>query len=195
MLPIIATIAGSLISAGAANKAANAQSASADKQIELQREIFDKTSGYFEPYRAAGENALRFYSGQLGQDFRSSPGYQAGMQEGVNAIDASAASRGNLFSGSTLQSLNRFGQDYADRGYNQWLGRWAGLADMGQASAAMQAGNANNFATNASNALAAKGNAQAAGAIGVGNALTNGLNQGVGIWQYQNMLKQLPTYG
>ena len=46
-------------------------------------------------------------------------------------------------------------------------------------------------AAGVSNALAAQGNAAAAGAIGVGNALQGGIQNGLGIWQYQQQQRQM----
>lgn len=66
---IIAAGAGlgsSLVGASSANKAAKAQQASADKQIELQREIYQDTSGKFAPFLGAGNDALAAYLYEMG---------------------------------------------------------------------------------------------------------------------------------
>jgi hypothetical protein len=117
------------------------------------------------------------------QGYRASPGYQWQMDQGTSAIDASAAARGGLMSGRTLQDLRTFGQGLADQDREQYMSRLAGMTDMGMGAAGAQATAGNNFAAGSGNALANIGNAQAAGAIGQGNALSgmfNNLSQTLG---------------
>lgn len=173
------------------------------------------------------------------EDFQTSPGYQFAVNEGQRAIEGSAAARGNLLSGRTLQDLQTQRMGIADQEFGQFqarqdalqqnhvarqdalalqsqgrsdilrdsaLNRLAGLAGSSQSAAAGQAQyggqfgaaaqgassafTANNANANAfmGNALANLGDAQAAGSIATGNALSNGLNTGAGIWAYQNAL-------
>lgn len=120
--------------------------------------------------------------------FTRTPGYDFRLNEGRNALEASAAQRGGVNSGATLQALTQYGQDYATGEYNNYLNRLSGLAGSGQNAASGLASANQNFSTQAGNALAASGNARAAGAIGVGNAIQGGINNGIGLWQYQNTL-------
>lgn len=191
------------------------------------------------------------------EQFTASPGYQFMLDESNRAIEGSAASRGQLFSGRTLEALQQNSQNLAnqefgnfqarqdalqlqqksraDSQYNldrsrqdslqlqnqgrndalrqNYLAQLAGLAGAAQSAATGQAQAGGQFGTasaNASNALMANnanatnfmgnalanyGDAQAAGAIGVNNALANGLNTGVGLWQYQNAQQANPTSG
>ena len=55
-----------LLGARSASKAADAQSAAAQAQIDLQREIYQKTSRKFQPYYQAGNNALAAYMYEMG---------------------------------------------------------------------------------------------------------------------------------
>jgi hypothetical protein len=67
--------------------------------------------------------------------FRSTPGYQFGLDEGAKTVQASAAARGGLNSGATLKALTKFGNDYADQqGYTPYMNRLASLANMSQVS-------------------------------------------------------------
>lgn len=120
------------------------------------------------------------------QGFQATPGYDWQLQQGQNAIDNSAASSGNLFSGATQRSQMRYVQGMANQEYNNFLNRLTGGAASGQAAAGNQANAGANYASGAGTALANMGNAGAAGAIGVGNALQTGLSNGVGLWNYQN---------
>ena len=185
-LNFLAPVVGGLLAGSAAKSAAKTQAASADAASQVQQNIFDTTSQYFAPYREAGENALRTYVDQVGTDFTQTPGYQFGLDQGLNAIEGSAAARGNLMSGATLQALQSYGQDYATNAYDNWLNRVGGLMSTGQASAGQQAALGQNFANNQSNILAQKGNALAAGQAGFANNLMQGINNAVGVWNYQN---------
>ena len=128
-------------------------------------------------------NANRTGGQQYG-GFQRSQDYLFGLREGTNAIEASAAARGGLFSGATMRDLNTFGQDYGSQRRDAYLNRLAGVADTGM-NAAQMSGNASMAAAGAmSNALAARGNAAAAGAIGAGNAWSDGIGNALGAWNY-----------
>lgn len=126
--------------------------------------------------------------------FQESPGYQFALDQGIAAIDASASANGSLYSGATMQDLNEFAQGTANQEFDKYYGQVSGVAGAGQAAAAQTSQAGANYAAGASNSLANMGNAQAAGSIGVGNALMGGLNTGIGLYQYQNSLNT-PTSG
>jgi hypothetical protein len=88
-------------------------------------------------------------------------------------------------SGRTLQDLATFNMGMANQEYGNFLNRLTGMSGQGFAAAGAQANAANNAAQGTSNAMAGIGNAQAAGAIGVGNALSGTINNGLSLWQYQ----------
>lgn len=117
--------------------------------------------------------------------FTKTPGYDFRMKSGMDALEASAAARGGLFSGATMRDAIRFGQDFGSNEYSNYLARLAGRADTGMSAAAGQAGAAQTAASGVSNALAGIGNARAAGAIGQGNALVGGLQNLATNWNYQ----------
>lgn len=120
--------------------------------------------------------------------FTKSPGYDFQLSEGLNAIDQSAASRGNLFSGETMKAAQQFGAGLAAQDYSNYFNRLMGVSNQGQNAAAGQGQAAQFAASGISNGLSNIGNAGAAGAIGVSNAIQNGISNGIGIWQYQNGL-------
>lgn len=62
----IGGIASGLMGARSADKAADAQTQAAQAQIDLQREIYQKTSRKFQPYYQAGNNALAAYMYEMG---------------------------------------------------------------------------------------------------------------------------------
>lgn len=195
-----ATLVGSAITANAANKATRAQTDAANRQLDMQREVYDDQTRRFEPFYGAGQNALGAYNFEMGlgaaptidgqqyQGIGMSPAAQFALTQGNDQLQASAAARGGLRSGNTLQALEGFRFGLAAQDRDNQMNRLAGLIDMGQASAGMQAQAGNAYAAGAGNALANIGDAQAAGAVAKGNAWTKGLNNLSGIWGYQKNL-------
>lgn len=89
----------------------------------------------------SGQGGGSGYSHQTQQQafdrFRSTPGYQFGLNEGQKNVETSAAARGGLFSGATGKALQRFGNDYADQqGYRPYMNSLASLAGIGQTASA-----------------------------------------------------------
>lgn len=112
--------------------------------------------------------------------------YNFQLDQGIRGIDQSKASSGNLFSGNTLKAAQTYGQGLASADYSNYLNRLGAMASGGQAAAGNQANAGANYAAGAGNAYANIGNAGAAGAIGTGNALMGGINNAIGLWNYQN---------
>ena len=196
-----AAIVGGLVQMSAANKAAKAQQAAANQDIAFQTETRDLIRGDLAPYRTGGLDAQNAYMYEMGLGDRptnylgytKTPGYDFRMNEGVNAIEAGAAARGGLYSGAAMKGLQSFGQDYATSMYDQYMSRLGGLMDTGLSAAQMSGNASQNAASGVSNALAGRGNAQAAGAIGVGNAFNTGLTNALGAWQYQKNMPNAPS--
>lgn len=114
--------------------------------------------------------------------YTSTPGYQFRFNEGMRAIDSSAAARGGLFSGQTFEDATQFGQNFATEDYQRYLNGLSQITNYGLGGTSQQMAAGNNYAQGMSNALAQRGNAQAAGYIGMGNAAQNGIGQYLG-WQ------------
>jgi hypothetical protein len=75
------------------------------------------------------------------QNYKQSPFLAQLVSDTTNAVDASRAARGGLFSGGTAQEIgDRAGQLYLGD-FNNYLSRLGGLTDTGQ-NAAVQTGNA-----------------------------------------------------
>lgn len=186
----------------------------AKDQYGLSREdlekYFGKSTDYLSPYTNAGQTALDNYMAGLGLNpnisqediyakFRNSPGYQAALEQGQKSRERSAAARGMTQSGALLKELTKYGQDYADQRYNQYMDRLGNMAGMGanlsqfNAGNAMQTGNSlagmgtnlaniiaqmyGNQGENAANSELAIGNARASGYL---NSGSNNFLSGVG---------------
>lgn len=111
--------------------------------------------------------------------FYTDPGYEFARDEGIQAIDRSAAARGILNSGATAKALERFGQGLADQQYGDYYNRLAGLSGTGQTATQATANAASQYGANAGNALIKAGEANASGYIGAANAFNSGMS-GVG---------------
>lgn len=179
--------AGASIASG--NKAAKAQQRAAQQSADIQRQQYEQTRADLAPYRDMGESAMKPYAGALGlmgpegyqralDGYTQSPFLARMVQDTTNAVDASRAARGGLFSGATAQEIgDRTGQLYLGD-FNNYLSRLGGLVDTG-AGAATQTGQFGaNAATGQANAYQAAGNARAQGYINMGNSINNALSQG-----------------
>lgn len=61
-----------------------------------------------------------------GEDVFNDPSYQFRLNEGLKALERSAAARGTLRTGNTLEDLMRYGQDYASTEYGKAVDRARG---------------------------------------------------------------------
>lgn len=186
-----ASIAGSVISgamqSSAISGAADTANANAEKTAQL-------ATGYYAPYRSAGETALTSYSNLLGlggtdaastamKAFQASPGYAYQKAEGISAIDAGAASKGLLHSGSTIKAEQTYGDYLANQDYSNYLTRLSGLTNTGLTATSGLTNAITGQANNIQNTTVSAGGTQAsiygntASGIGsaVGTAYKNGL--------------------
>ncbi len=179
------------------DKALNAQTNATNQANRTMREMFDIQRADQQPWMQAGRTALS----QLANpdlmktfsmnDFQQDPGYQFRMDQGMQALERSAAARGGLMGGGTLKALSRFGQDYASNefqnAYNRFnndrdqrFNKLASLAGVGQ-SAANQIGQAGmNYGNNVAQNQIGLGNAAAANYMAPANRLGNILGQAGG---------------
>jgi len=193
-------VAGAAISAGAANKAAKTQERAAEDQIEYAEDTRDLILARYQPAYEQLEpatNALSYLAG-VGErpegftDFTGTPGYEFRRNEGIEAVDRSAASRGNLFSGATLKDQERFGQGIASQEFGNYLGQLTNLMQAGTGAAGGQATALSNTNQSVNQALGNIGNAGAAGAIAQGNAFSGLMGNLAGSWGYQQAQNQNP---
>ena len=130
------------------------------------------------------------------QGFQATPGYEFRMGEGQRALEAGAAARGGLYSGAAMRDLMKFGQDYGSNEYGNFFSRLGARADTGMNAAQMSGAASQQAAAGVSNAFGNIGNAQAAGAMGRANAITGGMQNMLGVWNYQrNLNAAQPTGG
>lgn len=197
----VTSLIGGKIQSDAAKEAGAMQSAAMGDAVNLQRQMFEEQRQIYEqqrqdqaPWMQAGTRALSgmedadFQRDFTMSDFQKDPGYDFRMQEGMKALERSAASRGSLQGGATLKALSRYNQDFAsnefNNAYNRFnadrdrrFGRLSSLAGFGQnaTNAVGAAGNAfggaaQNFANQGGQLIAGAGNANAASRLAQGQA-------------------------
>jgi hypothetical protein len=194
-------------SAKAIETGANTAAASADKADATNRYIFDTTRADYAPWREVGANALGKLASMYGVQgpssvsgamsgtgtaapqpyggFETSPGYQFRVDEATKAIERSAAARGALRSGATMDALQRRVQGVATSEYENYANRLAALAGVGENANAGSASAGANYASGTQkvaqmtgNAAIAAGNARASAYANTGSAINQGV-QGV----------------
>lgn len=198
-----AILGSAVLGAYGANKASKTQAQAATQAADIQKSQFEQTREDQAPYRQAGYNALAELQRTAGNvpaafkfgagDFTADPGYGFRLSEGQKALDRQAAARGGLISGGALKAAQRYGQEMGSQEFgnafnraltsyntdvareNQLYNRQAGLAGIGQTSTNLVGQAGQNYATNVGNLMTGAGAAQAAGQVGMTNAITGGL--------------------
>jgi hypothetical protein len=147
--------------ANAARDASNAQVAQQNKALDLQKSIYDQNKANFQPYLDQGGKDYQNFSNQVNagafnnqafnptqqgnyqapsayQDkgfslagLAQDPGYQFRLQQGLGAVQNSAAARGMLHSGNTLAGLNDYAQGFASNEANNAFNRYTNQRDFG----------------------------------------------------------------
>jgi hypothetical protein len=201
-----AVVGSSLIGSSASKKAASTQADAANRAADLQMQQFERQVELQEPWRQAGITALNKltplateYTPFGMEQFQQDPGYAFRMQEGMKALERSAAARGGLLSGGMLRGAQRYGQDLASQEYMNAFNRYQAernarlnplqsLAGVGQTATNQlgQAGQA--MASNVGQAMGAAAQARASGYVGGANALAQGLGTYLNYQQGQNYL-------
>jgi hypothetical protein len=184
-----------------------------------------RTAGYnalAEMQRTAGNvpGAFKFGAG----DYTADPGYAFRLAEGRKALASKARARGGLVSGQTLKGMQDYAQESASQefgnaynraltGYNtdvarenQLYNRQAALSGIGQTSTNLVGQAGQNYATSAGNALGSYGSnvsnlmtsgaaSEAAGRIGVANAVTGGVGTYLNYSQNNALINALQNRG
>ena len=200
----LATVGSAAYSANQAKKGAKAQveagdrasaleQQSADKQLALQREIWEKQQADYKPYLEQGQygintlGALMRPNADTSAILKNDPSYQFRLKQGQQALDRSSAARGMGYSGAQMKAAQDYGQGMASTEFGNYYNRLAGLAQGGQQAAGSMAQAGGQYANNASNTfgnlsnaqtsiLGQQANARASGYAGQANAITGGLN-------------------
>ena len=216
-----ASLVSGLLGARATKQAADAQAAAQRDAMGAQQAMFERQVQLQEPFRQAGLTAQNRLMTLLGlgpdttaaeygmaarpfdmQAFEQDPGYAFRMQEGMRALERSAAARGGMLSGNALRGITRFGQDLASQEYQNAFNRFQverqarlnplqSLMGGGQTAANVLTGAAGGYGQQMGEGMTSLGNIRASQYMGRANALASGL-QGLGSSYMQGtMLNQL----
>lgn len=107
--------------------------------------------------------------------FYTSPDYTFRLDEGLKALDRSAAARGQMLSGAHLKDMTRFSQGLASSEYGNYVNRLAALAGYNQVAAGQATGLGANMANNVSQLQASSGQARASGYLTAVQGLQSGV--------------------
>jgi len=223
----VGTVAAGYMSSQASKSAAQTQADAANNATAANTAATQEQIALSEPWRTAGTTAVNQLStmtqpgGTLTKDFsyapfdynaNTDPGTQFRLQQGLNAMNATAAARGGLISGNALKAGQDYGQAQGSQEYgaafnrylsnygnaqntfqlnrNNLLGPLQFLSGQGQAAAAGQASSIGAGAANNAALSTGAANATAAGQVGSANAYSNAISQGIGQYNYNNMLNR-----
>lgn len=205
-----AVIGAGVIGATGSVIAGGEQAGAAKDAAATQLQMYQQTRADLSPFVQGGTSAFQnlqnFYApqGQIGtllgmnpggsaaqlQALRNTPGYQFAVDQGGQALDRSAASRGLLLSGGQLKDVTSYGQGMADQLFGTTLSQLqsygtalSGMSSLGE-NAAAQTGNAGATAANAAgqfqqNAGTANASATAGITNQIGGLLQNSSVQGL----------------
>ena len=198
-------VVGAVGSNMAAGKAADAQKDAARTASNTEMEMYWQNREDMLPWVENGRNALNRLTTEALEggpgNFKESPGYQFAFNEGLQAIDRSAAARGRLNSGAQDKALTRYGQGIANQEYDNFLARYynslrplQSVAGIGHTSANTMATMGTNVAGSVAQTQLSAGDARASGYINQGNVMSNLANQaGQGMAWYAGQ-NQFPAF-
>jgi hypothetical protein len=159
------------------------------------KDYLGQSLGFLAPYAGAGQDTLKLLGGALGlggagpqQSFFSNlmtePGYGAGQDAGIRALDRGAAARGGVRSGGQNEALYSFGNRYFNDFANNRISQLMGLLSptmgaAGTSAAWTSAGLTSEAGNNIAGAQFGTGQLFANNAVNTGNALAQSRNIGI----------------
>lgn len=187
-----------------------AQREIAKQQIQSQLQSFSSTLGpqYQDVATQLGSVANQFNAGYgsnpasawspevVQAKLEATPGYQFRFNQGMQAIDRSAAAKGNLMSGNTLAAAQEFGQGLASQEYNNRINQLQQTVATQAPSINQQAG----LLQGTGQYLSQTGQQQGAAAGDTGKAIANAGQQaynmgGQGLLQSSGLQSQIAQQG
>lgn len=172
-----ASLLGGIAGGKGASKAAKIQAAAYQKGIDEQQREFGVVQANNQPYMQAGTTGLDAYlnllglgsGGSVGQasaisNLQASPLFTSQYQQGLDAINQSAAATGGLRGGNNALSESNFGANLLSSVIQNALGNYGGLISTGQAAASGTNSAALSTGNNISNLLGQQGSANATAA-------------------------------
>ncbi len=124
----------------------------------------------------AGFSPGRLNADERQANFFTSPGFTFRQQEEERAVERAAASRGETFSGQTIDELAARAGGRASNEFDKFTNNLLRLAGLGGNATSQGVNLAQNFSQNAGDTLQDQGAARASGVVGQANAFNQGLS-------------------
>lgn len=188
LLGAAGSAAGGYFAAQAAKKAAKLKLKMQREAIAEQRRVAGVAEGLYRPGAELWQPALSKLTNLSGLggrraqeeaygEFVESPGVAWLRARGMQGIERSNAGQGRT--GRTLLDLSKFNQGLAEQDFGNYYGRISDIANRGERAVGATANAHLGVGNNITNILNDEGDTMADGAIGVGNAFTTAA-QGIG---------------
>lgn len=197
-----AIVGGALINSMASKDSANTMSDASTNAANLNYQAGQNIRKDLAPWVQQGNIALSDLMNLGGagkpvnmEALMSNPAYKWNLDQGINAINKASAARGTFYNPATLKDIGTYAQGLASNEFGNIWNRGYSLASLGENAAAQTGISGINAANQAGNNLVGAGQAQAAGQVGVANALSGALGQGYNAYLMNQLLakNQQPT--
>ncbi len=191
-------IGGAVIASNGAKSAANTQAQAAEDAAHLQNDQWNQTQANLQPYMDFGKGAINPLQAALGYnpdwsvnpgsilqqrftaptaaEAAATPGYQFTQQQGLKAVQNSAAARGLGVSGAAMKGAASYATGLADSTYNDVFNRALTTFNTNYSSAANNANRLTGIVGSGQNAAATNGSLGATAVGNIGNTLLSGAN-------------------
>lgn len=128
-----------------------------DKGSAAAGEHLTQAGDLYNPLLELGESGVGLYGDALGvngaegstratEAYRTSPGFEFQMEQGLDALERRASAQGRVASGQTRDDTLRFATGLADQNYSGWLDRLGGTVNTYAGGAAGKAGSLSDLA-------------------------------------------------
>lgn len=189
-LSAVGSVGSALIQSGNAGGAAKTSQRNLELMLPQMQQNYVQQQGLYQPFYGAGQQGLGAETDLLGLNgpdaasaamarFQASPGYQYQLEQGLRAVDAGAASRDMLRSGSTIKAEETLGQNLANQDFGNYFSRINALAGQGL-TAAGDLGTAGNNLIAGMQGNATSQNALAVGSANAQNSILGNTASGIG---------------
>lgn len=159
----------------------------AKQSAALQQQRFNQAVSYEQPFLQGGQNSLNLYNNATGangaaaqqdyyNNFQNDPGFQAGVNYGLQQIQAQTAAQGMGLSGNSLAALQDYSQRALYEEYHTRLGDLFQGAQLGAGSANALAAASTSSGTAQANYALAAGQAQSSAFSGIGSGISSAAN-------------------
>jgi hypothetical protein len=181
--PVDNTLGTNIGGSNSTDRALRSQAEGTANANQALSNAYDQQRNALGAYRVAGEGSLsQLARGDFMNNFEANPGYQFRLNEGLDALQGSAAAKGMLNSSGTMKGMMGYAQGMAsqeyDKAYDRQYNRLSQLAGIGQNANNQYVNAAGNYGAGVSANYMGMGNAGAAAEIGEANRQANLIGQG-----------------